>query len=154
MVINQFHIDDSFGNTPNNFKVFILTILNRLKRNLNIGYLKTGLINKLYKSVTKTFLISEGLLKIVLNDEQLCTQELSKEVNQLLHQYIRYYNSLEKSNFFDNEPLRQTAELTLSNFYKIDSQVRFHAYPKCSKTLDDKNLNDYAATLSLGSLQA
>lgn len=85
--------------------------------------------------------------------EQKEAKFVHTDASKILSRVRKSYNVLEEVNFFSNSETKQISEMTLDNFYYIERYLRRLAFSGMDENPDDKNLTEFASTLSLGSLQ-
>ncbi len=162
MQVAYYHIDDSI--TTRTFKnqlVVLGTIPSILKEVLAVKFWKNRTINYIIRSMTKIYLISEGLKSVERKIENIeITEKNKKEIEALyeisekmLLRFRKLMSPLEKVNYFENEEMKSITEDTLANFYSFEAHVRQIAFSN-TKNIDDKTISQFTSALSLGSLPA
>lgn len=157
MLLYHYDIESPINNYLYRLRIICLSYLSKLKTFLKLKNLRTGAIARVTKQVEQIYLISEGLRKVIEENEVTSTESLVKfhsRLQRLLKRHLSYYTLLEKSGFLGQIEIKNLSELTLANFYAVEAKVRHLAYPENAKDSDDENLKDFITQLSLGSLPA
>jgi hypothetical protein len=118
-----------------------------------LTYRLINLLNSTLGSLaSKTEKRLNRIMKLSLNQEQ--ATRLHARSKRSLNKFKKFYNKLEKADFFDNATTLENADAVLLNFYNIETHLRFAAKRNLPKNQDDQSLLDFASDISLGSLQA
>jgi hypothetical protein len=154
MIIDNLKIEDLLGYRKTSLGISVLSVLSSIKKKLHIGSLKTGIVAKINTRLYKIYLISEGIKSSISEDNCTAAKESYPHTTKALNEYRKLHSLLEKTDFFGDSRIRDLSESTLSNFYAVETRTRHLAFDHKSCNSDDESLNQFASSISLGSLQA
>lgn len=149
----HFHIDAPNDNLLN-WYVRGISFCTKLLRQLRIKRpnFKWGLITRINKNLYKIYLESEGLKSVLKDVDAKEAKVVHPTVYRILCKHRKLYSVLEKVDFFGNSETKEICENLMTNFYWIERYLRRLAFSGMDKNQDDKNLTEFASTLSLSSL--
>lgn len=158
MNIAYYHIDDTITTRTFNFKIQVLRIIPTIaKQVFSFKFWKRNTIKYLNKSLSKIFLLSEGLKSVMYEIESKEISYKKSQVEQvyqtsekILIRYRKLMASLEKINYLENEEMKLICENTLSNFYSFEAFMRQLNFEDSSNINEDNRLSKFTSVLSLG----
>jgi hypothetical protein len=149
----QYDITPGFMDKLQVVKINVAGLLPSLSSLIKRYSFKTGIVDKINKTLTKIFIYSEGLQKVVLKNNDPKEAEADyPQAKKTLFRYVRLIAHIEKAHYFYNNVTPGLCEGILDNFYAIESHLRRTAYSNKKSDGRDKELTEFASHVSLKSI--
>lgn len=148
---NKYHLDPFYSNRLLNLKLKILNVLSIVKKTLSIRYSKTGLFESINKDLGKIYLMTEGLLKVVVEFDKSQAKEEHILAIKALKRFTKIYSILASANFFGSSETNSLADSILANLYSAEFILRNTAYEDIEIDPHDKELQEFASSVSINS---
>lgn len=127
-------------------------MVNKFPRNLSF---RTGVVSRLNKSLSRSYVYYEGLKKIILSttDKEQAVLDLPR-ARKVLFYHIRFFNTIEKLQYFRNAETKHLCERILDNLYSIEGHLRRTVFANSDLPVNDKELREFASSVSLSSISS